>query len=148
VKCPFCTHNESKVLETRVSDDLETVRRRRECFGCGKRFTTYERVEHSPLTVIKRDGRRETFDREKLMRGLFRACERTTVSSEQIRTIVDAVERELRRSDTTEVPSNLIGNLVAEDLKKIDKVAYIRFASVFRRFVDLEEFEKELKKIS
>jgi len=147
VKCPFCAHSESRVLETRVSDDWITVRRRRECSGCNKRFTTYERVEHSPLSVIKKDGRRETFDRDKLRSGLYKACERTGVARLEIERIVDTIERELRASDSTEVESSALGNLVAEQLKLLDKVAYIRFASVFRRFVDVEEFEKELKRL-
>lgn len=147
MKCPFCTYSESKVLETRVSDDWETVRRRRECLGCAKRFTTYERLEHSPLSVVKRDGRRETFDREKLRRGLYKACERTTIESGQITAIVDTIERDLRTLTTTEIQSAHIGNLVAEELKKMNKIAYIRFASVFRRFVDVEEFENELKRL-
>lgn len=147
MKCPFCGHDESKVLETRVSDDWVTVRRRRECLRCAKRFTTYERVEHSPLSVIKKDGRRETFEREKLRRGLYKACERTTVSQKEIETIVENIERELRASESVEITSSAIGNLVAEELKHVDKVAYIRFASVFRRFVDLEEFEKELRRL-
>ncbi len=135
------------MLETRVSDDWITVRRRRECFGCSKRFTTYERVEHSPLSVIKKDGKRETFDREKLRHGLYKACERTAVSQKEIETIVDRIERELRGNESVEITSSAIGNLVAEELKLVDKVAYIRFASVFRRFVDLEEFEKELRRL-
>lgn len=147
MKCPFCAHSESKVLETRVSDDWITVRRRRECLQCTKRFTTYERVEHSPLSVVKKDGRRETFDRDKLSRGLYRACERTAVTRLQIEKIVDTIERELRANDSTEIESSQLGNLVAEQLKGLDKVAYIRFASVFRRFVDVEEFEKELKRL-
>lgn len=147
MKCPFCAHSESKVLETRVSDDWITVRRRRECLQCTKRFTTYERVEHSPMSVIKKDGRRETFDREKLRHGLYKACERTGVARSQIERIVDTIERELRANDSTEIESSILGNLVAEQLKLLDKVAYIRFASVFRRFVDVEEFEKELKRL-
>ena len=147
MKCPFCAHSDSRVLETRVSDDWITVRRRRECFGCNKRFTTYERVEHSPMSVIKKDGRHETFDRDKLRHGLYKACERTGVARLQIERIVDTIERELRASDSTEVESSALGNLVAEQLKLLDKVAYIRFASVFRRFVDVEEFEKELKRL-
>lgn len=147
MKCPFCAHSESRVLETRVSDDWITVRRRRECLACTKRFTTYERVEHSPLSVIKKDGRRETFDRDKLRSGLYKACERTAVARLQIERIVDTIERELRSNDSTEIESSILGNLVAEQLKLLDKVAYIRFASVFRRFVDVEEFEKELKRL-
>ena len=140
MKCPFCAHLESKVLETRVSDDGETTRRRRECLSCAKRFTTYERVETSPLTVVKKDGRRESFDRDKLRLGLIRACERTHVSLEQIDHIVTVVERQLRSEDSTEIVSTKIGDYVAERLKLIDKVAYIRFASVFKRFVEVEEF--------
>ena len=147
MKCPFCTCTESKVLETRVGDDLETVRRRRECFTCGKRFTTYERVEYSPLTVMKRDGRRERFDREKLLRGLHQSCERTRVTNDQIEQIVGHVEQKLRGQGSSEVTSASIGDIIAEQLKAIDKVAYIRFASVFRRFVDVEEFKKEIKKL-
>ncbi|KKR75992.1 MAG: Transcriptional repressor NrdR [Candidatus Levybacteria bacterium GW2011_GWA2_40_8] len=147
MKCPFCFHLESKVLETRDSEDWETTRRRRECLKCEKRFTTYERVENSPLTVVKKDGKREVFSRDKLKLGLYKACEKTVVKSNDIEKIVDEVERELRLEDRTEVESRKIGNLVAKQLKKIDKIAYIRFASVFKRFVDVEEFEKEVKKL-
>lgn len=147
MKCPFCADLESKVLETRDSEDGETTRRRRECLKCEKRFTTYERLETSPLSVVKKDGRREAFDREKLKLGIYKACEKTKVAREQIEKIVDEVERELRSEDSTEVESQKIGRLAANRLKKIDKIAYIRFASVFRRFVDVEEFEKELKKL-
>jgi len=147
MKCPFCTHLESKVLETRDSEDWETTRRRRECLKCTKRFTTYERLETSPLTIVKKDGRRETFDREKLKRGIYKASEKTTVSGDAIDKIVDEVERELRSENSTEIESRKLGRLAAKYLKKKDKVAYIRFASVFRRFVDIEDFEKELKKL-
>jgi len=147
VKCPFCSYQESKVLETRLSEDLETTRRRRECIHCTKRFTTYERVERSPLIVVKKDGRREQFDFEKLSRGLQKATERTRVSADDIEEIVNQVEQELRAQATTEIPSILIGEHAAQHLKKIDKVAYIRFASVFKQFVDVEEFEKELRKL-
>ena len=145
--CPFCNHQESKVLETRESEDLKTTRRRRECLRCGKRFTTYERVEASPLVVIKKGGRREEFDREKLKRGIIKACEKTRVSLEKIEEIVEGIERKLRMGKSAEVESKKIGQMVAQRLKKVDKVAYIRFASVFRRFVDLEDFEKELKRL-
>jgi len=145
--CPFCGHQESKVLETRESEDLKITRRRRECLKCQKRFTTYERVETSPLVVIKKGGRREEFDRDKLKRGLIKACEKTKISVEKIEEIVDWVERKLRSEDSAEVKSEKIGRLVAQKLKKIDKVAYIRFASVFRSFVDLEDFEREFKKL-
>ena len=148
MKCPFCLHQDSRVLETRLSEDLDTTRRRRECMKCVKRFTTYERVERSPITVVKKDGRREQFDFEKLMRGMQRATERTRVSVEQIEEIVNAVEQDLRSLATTEVSSGLIGEYAARYLKRIDKVAYIRFASVFKQFVDVEDFEKELKKLA
>lgn len=145
--CIFCTHTDTEVIETRVSDDGSTVRRRRHCPKCEKRFTTYERIEETPIMIIKRDGRRERFDREKVRRGLFNSCEKTTVTVEQIEEIVSLIEKELRQEDTTEIPSSVIGNLIAKNLKKLDKIAYIRFASVFRRFVDLEDFEKEIKKL-
>lgn len=147
MKCPFCSYQESKVLETRLSEDLDTTRRRRECIHCSKRFTTYERVERSPLIVVKKDGRREQFAFEKLHRGLQKATERTRVSADDIEEIVNKVEQELRAQATTEIPSILIGEQAAKHLKKLDKVAYIRFASVFKQFVDVEEFEKELKRL-
>ncbi|OGG29903.1 transcriptional regulator NrdR [Candidatus Gottesmanbacteria bacterium RIFCSPLOWO2_01_FULL_49_10] len=147
MKCPYCNHENTEVLETRDSEDLSVTRRRRTCPKCEKRFTTYERIETVPLTVIKKDERRETFDREKLKRGIWRASGKTTIKADEVDRIVDEVERELIGGDTTEVGSKKIGELVAKRLKKLDKVAYIRFASVFRRFVDVEEFEKEVKKL-
>jgi len=147
MKCPYCAHSATDVIETRDNEDLTVTRRRRQCARCTKRFTTYERVEHVPLTVIKKDERRETFDREKLKRGIWRASGKTTIKAQDIDRIVDEVERELIGGDSTEMSSQKIGDLVAKRLKKLDKVAYIRFASVFRRFVDVEEFEKELKKL-
>jgi transcriptional repressor NrdR len=147
MKCPYCAHTATDVIETRDNEDFTVTRRRRQCARCVKRFTTYERVEHVPLTVIKKDERRETFDREKLKRGIWRASGKTTIKTQDIDRIVDEVERELIGGDSTEMSSQKIGDLVAKRLKKLDKVAYIRFASVFRRFVDLEEFEKELKKL-
>lgn len=147
MKCPYCAHTATDVIETRDNEDLTVTRRRRQCAQCAKRFTTYERVEHVPLTVIKKDERRETFDREKLKRGIWRASGKTTIKAQDIERIVDEVERELIGGDSTEISSQKIGDLVAKRLKKLDKVAYIRFASVFRRFVDVEEFEKELKKL-
>lgn len=147
MKCPYCNHEDTDVIETRDSEDLSVTRRRRNCPKCEKRFTTYERVETVPLTVIKKDDRRETFDREKLRRGIWRASGKTTIKAEDIDRIVDEVERELISGDTTEIVSKKIGELVAKRLKKLDKVAYIRFSSVFRRFVDIEDFEKEVKKL-
>lgn len=147
MKCPYCSFDNTDVIETRDSEDLSVTRRRRTCTKCDKRFTTYERVEHVPLTVIKKDERRETFDREKLQRGIWRASGKTTIKAEDVNRIVDEVERELIGGDTTEVLSKKIGELVAKRLKKLDKIAYIRFASVFRQFVDIEDFEKEVKKL-
>lgn len=143
--CPYCGSKENDVVETRDSDDLDVIRRRRGCVDCGKRFTTYERVENVHLTVIKKDGRREQFTREKLKIGLLKSCEKTTVGLSDIERIVTDIERELRGAESVEIQSLHIGGLVAERLKARDKVAYIRFASVFKRFVDIEDFEKEVK---
>lgn len=145
--CPYCGSNESEVVETRDSEDLDTIRRRRACQSCDKRFTTYERVETVNLIVIKKDGRREQFHRDKLKSGILRASEKTTVPLDVIEHIVAEVEREFRSSDSVEIESKKIGQMVAARLKKIDKVAYIRFASVFKRFVDAEDFEKEAKRL-
>ncbi len=147
MKCPYCSNNDTEVIETRDSEDLAVTRRRRGCGKCAKRFTTYERIETVPLTVSKKDHRREPFDRGKLERGIWRASGKTTLKSEDIRRIVDEVERELIGGDATEVTSKRIGELVARRLKKLDKLAYIRFASVFKQFVELEDFEGELKKL-
>lgn len=145
--CPYCGGKESEVVETRDTEELDTIRRRRACFGCEKRFTTYERVENISLIVIKRDLRREQFNRDKLRKGLLKSCEKTTVPTEIIEKIVLDIERELRLMAKLEVESSRIGQMIAERLKEIDKVAYIRFSSVFRRFVDVEDFEREVKKL-
>lgn len=147
MKCPYCSHDNTDVVETRDSEDLGTTRRRRECSKCEKRFTTYERVESVPLIVIKKDGRKEQFERDKLKHGILKACEKTLVGLEDIERIIDEVDRELRGLDGVEIESKKLGQMVATRLKKIDKIAYIRFASVFRRFVDVEDFEKELHKL-
>lgn len=147
MKCPYCGSNETEVVETRDSEDLETIRRRRACLKCEKRFTTYERVENINLVVIKKDGKREQFNRDKLKSGIIRSCEKTKVPIDDIEKIVVDVERELRGADSVEVGSQKIGQMVAQRLKKIDKVAYIRFSSVFKRFVDVEDFEKEVKRL-
>ena len=147
MKCPYCGSTESEVVETRASEDVDTIRRRRECLQCKKRFTTYERIENVNLVVIKKDGRREQFDRDKLKRGIARSSEKTSVPMEEIEKIVTEVERELRGADSVEIESKKIGQMVALRLKKLDKVAYIRFSSVFKRFVDVEDFEKEVKKL-
>lgn len=145
--CLFCKHSNTEVIETRVSEDGTTVRRRRVCSKCAKRFTTYERIEDLPILVIKRDGRRERFDRDKLRSGMIKAVGKTTVTADQVEQIIGKVESKLPEYGKTEIPSLQLGEMVAEELKKFDKVAYIRFSSVFRRFVDVEEFEKELKKL-
>lgn len=147
MKCPYCGSNETEVVETRDSEDLETIRRRRACLKCEKRFTTYERVENINLVVIKKDGKREQFNRDKLKSGIIRSCEKTKVAIDDIEKIVVDVERELRGADSVEVGSQKIGQMVASRLKKIDKVAYIRFSSVFKRFVDVEDFEKEVRRL-
>jgi transcriptional repressor NrdR len=147
MKCPYCGSKDTEVVETRDSEDLETIRRRRECISCGKRFTTYERIENINLIVIKKDGKREQFDRDKLKRGIIRSCEKTKVSVDDIDRIVTETERELRGADSVEVESKKIGQMIATKLKTMDKVAYIRFSSVFKRFVDVEDFEKEVKRL-
>ena len=147
MKCPYCGSKDTEVVETRDSEDLETIRRRRECLACNKRFTTYERIENINLIVIKKDGKREQFNRDKLKAGIIRSCEKTKVSLDDIEKIVTEIERELRGADSVEVESKRIGQMVASRLKTLDKVAYIRFSSVFRRFVDVEDFEKEVKKL-
>lgn len=145
--CIFCNHINTDVVETRVSEDGATIRRRRSCEKCAKRFTTYERVENISIIVIKKDGRRERFDREKLMRGIIQATDKTDVTLDQVESIIQLIEGELKQGDSTEIESKHIGELVARHLKEIDKVAYIRFSAVFKRFVDVEDFEKELKKL-
>ena len=147
MKCPYCGNNQTEVVETRDNEELETIRRRRACVSCGKRFTTYERIENIDLYVIKKDGRRELFNRDKLRKGMITSTEKTKISVETVEKILSEVERELRSRDSVEVKSKEIGDLVAKHLKKLDKVAYIRFASVFKRFVDVEDFEKEVKKL-
>ncbi len=146
MKCPYCSAKETEVVETRDNDDL-AIRRRRACQQCDKRFTTYERIENVNLTVIKKDGRRERFSRDKLKLGILKACEKTTVPVDTVEKIVAEIERELRGHDTVEVESKVIGQLAANRLKTLDKIGYIRFSSVFRRFVDVEDFEKEVRKL-
>lgn len=147
MKCPYCGSRETEVVETRDSEDLETIRRRRACIKCEKRFTTYERVENVNLVVLKKDGKREQFDRDKLKNGILRSCEKTSVTVDDVERIVTEIERELRGGESVEVESKKIGQLVSIKLKKLDKIAYIRFSSVFKRFVDVEDFEKEVKKL-
>lgn len=148
MRCLFCQNSTTEVIETRVSEDKKKIRRRRSCPSCKKRFTTYERVEELPILVVKRDERRERFDREKLLSGIFKAVGKTTITADQVEAIVDKIEQEIGQSGRAEISSGQIGDKVAVQLKDKDKVAYIRFASVFKRFVDVEEFERELKKLA
>ena len=145
MKCPFCGHQEDKVVDSRVSSNGASIRRRRECLGCNKRFTTYEHLEEQPLMIIKKDGRREPFDRHKLLAGLVKACEKRPVSMDDLERLVDELERELSQQFEREVPSREIGERVMKKLHAIDPVAYVRFASVYREFKDVEQFMRELK---
>ena len=147
MKCPYCAYSESKVIDSRPTEDDEKIRRRRECLSCGKRFTTYEIVETTPLMVVKKDKSRQIFDREKLMRGLIRACDKRPVTSEMLDGIVDRIEQSYVNRMVREVSSEELGELVLLELKKLDKVAYIRFASVYRDFSDVETFISELQKL-
>ncbi len=147
MKCPYCSHFDTAVLDSRDSEDLASIRRRRECLKCEKRFTTYERVATIDLVILKKDGTREQFDRDKLLSGFMKATEKRPVSVEEIERTVDAIERELRRKDTVEIPSKTVGEIVMRKLRVLDKVAYIRFASVYRSFEDVESFEKEVKSL-
>ena len=145
MKCPFCRHPKTRVVDKRNLEGLDTIRRRRECLTCGRRFSTYERIEWTGVSVIKKDGRRESFDRDKLLAGLLKACEKRPISREEIEKRVSGIEAELYNYGSREVPAQVIGELVMDRLKDLDKVAYIRFASVYREFTDLKSFEKELK---
>jgi transcriptional repressor NrdR len=146
MKCPYCQNDESKVLEKRDSKEGIT-RRRRQCLNCSKRFTTYERVESIELYVVKKDRRREIFDPNKLMRGIQRACEKRPVSRIKIEKIVDDIEIKLRKANKSEIKSQKLGEMVATRLKRLDKVAYIRFASVYKEFADIDSFTSEIKKL-
>ena len=145
MNCPFCNHTGSRVVDSRDVRSGSEIRRRRECADCGKRFTTYERVDELPTTVVKRDGRRESFDREKLLTGLLRACEKRPVPRKELVAVVDAVESKLAARDVREMSTEEIGNMVIEELRRLDQVAYVRFASVYRRFEDINQFMDELR---
>ncbi len=147
MKCPYCGYGESKVIDSRPTDEGERIRRRRECLKCNKRFTTYEVIETVPIVVIKKDKSRETFDRNKLLNGLLRACEKRPVSIETLEKIVDEIENMLQNSLDREVPSSLIGKYAMEKLKNVDEVAYVRFASVYRQFKDINTFMEELSRM-
>jgi len=145
MNCPFCGHPDNRVVDSRDIRSGVEIRRRRECAECGQRFTTYERVDELPTTVVKRDGRRESFDREKLLNGLLRACEKRPVPRRDLVAMVDSVESALAAREVREMSTEEIGNLVIEELRRLDQVAYVRFASVYRRFEDVTQFMDELK---
>ncbi|MBS3131211.1 transcriptional regulator NrdR [Candidatus Woesearchaeota archaeon] len=147
MKCIYCSHPETKVVDKREPEDLSTTRRRRECLKCGKRFTTYERPETVEIVVVKKDGRRERFDRQKLLSGVLKSCEKRPVTADSIQKLVSDIESDLKEKGENEISSRKIGSLVMKKLKSLDKVAYIRFASVYREFEDLESFEEELEKL-
>jgi transcriptional repressor NrdR len=146
MKCPYCKNIEDKVIDSRMSGDGLNIRRRRECLKCGKRFTTYEYVEKALLMVVKRDGTRKQFDREKIKTGILKACEKRPISMDKIDQMVEEIEREIQKKSDKEVKSTDIGNIVMEKLYELDEVAYVRFASVYRRFKDVSHFMTELKK--
>ena len=145
MKCPYCAHLGDKVVDSRESREGEVIRRRRECLGCGKRFTSYERIDEIPYMVVKKDGSRERFERQKLIAGLLKACEKRPVSVAALEAVADRVESTLQQRAEKEITTNEVGAFVMEELKKLDKVAYVRFASVYRHFRDIGEFMTELK---
>lgn len=147
MKCPFCTHSESKVIDSRESKNGIRIRRRRECLSCERRFTTYERIEEIPYMVVKKDGRRQPFDNQKLLRGMLKACEKRPVPVAKLEEIVEEIESALQERQEKEINVSEIGQLVMKKLKALDKVAYVRFASVYREFKDVLEFKKELEKL-
>ena len=147
MKCPFCGWNESKVVDSRPSDEYAVIRRRRECEKCAKRFTTYERVDELPLTVIKKSGTREVFDTHKIINGLIKACEKRPISIEILQNIANDIEKELKNTMEQEIESRRIGEMVMNRLKEMDEVAYVRFASVYRQFKDIDSYIEEIKKL-
>ncbi|MBI5745785.1 MAG: transcriptional repressor NrdR [Nitrospirae bacterium] len=147
MKCPFCSTLEDKVVDSRLSKEGEAIRRRRECFSCKQRFTTYERVEEMSLMVIKKDGRRETFDRQKILQGLKKACEKRPISVMTLEEVAGNIEKRLLERGDTEIPSSIIGEEVMNRLMDLDKIAYVRFASVYKDFKDTSQFEEELRAI-
>lgn len=147
MKCPYCGTNRDKVVDSRSSNNGKNIRRRRECLKCGKRFTTYERLEEMPLMVIKKDGRREPFDRNKILAGFTKACEKRPVGTEKLEKIADAIEMQIQKNFEKEVKASVIGELAMKQLHSLDEVAYVRFASVYRQFKDINQFMKELKQL-
>ena len=147
MKCPFCSHENTRVIDSRPAEDNNSIRRRRVCDECGKRFTTYEKIETIPLIIIKKDNNREAYDRAKIEAGVLRACHKRPVSAQQITTLVDEVENEIFNREEREIPSGTIGELVMNKLKDLDAIAYVRFASVYREFKDVNTFMDELKSV-
>ena len=147
MRCPYCSYSESKVIDSRPAEEGTTIRRRRECLSCGKRFTTYEIIERLPLLVIKRDGSRQSFDRMKVIGGMVKACEKRPVPVDQIERVADEIEQELQSSLEREVSSEQIGEMIMDRLRDMDQVAYVRFASVYRQFKDINTFLDELNKL-
>ena len=147
MKCPYCQNTETKVTDKRDAEEVNLTRRRRECLKCEKRFTTYEKIETSNILVIKKDGRKEQYSRDKIKKGLKKACEKRPVTDERIEAEIDAIEMQLLKNEKGEISSKDVGELAIKALKKLDKIAYIRFASVYREFADLEDFNEELKKL-
>lgn len=145
MRCPFCKQDNDKVIDSRASNESSAIRRRRECLECARRYTTYERIEELPLRVVKKDGSRVPFDRQKILSGLFKACEKRPVSMEKLEQIASSIEQQCAEQFDREVPSQYIGNLVMQELRKLDQVAYVRFASVYREFKDVAQFLEELK---
>jgi transcriptional regulator NrdR len=147
MRCPFCSHIEDKVVDSRESKEGDSIRRRRECLGCGRRFTSYERIDEIPYMVVKKGGRREIFERTKILAGLLRACEKRPISVAQLEAIVDEVEKTVQDTSDRELPTTEIGKIIMKRLKALDKVAYVRFASVYLEFEDVSEFMSELKNL-
>ena len=147
MKCPFCNYYETKVVDSRPTDEGQAIRRRRECIKCSKRFTTYENVEEIPLIIVKKDGNRQPYDRNKVLNGILKACEKRPVSLSVIEETVDEIEKNLYNSMEKEVTSQHIGEMIMDNLKNIDEVSYVRFASVYRQFKDINTFMEELKKL-
>jgi len=147
MKCAYCGHEETQVVDSRDTENLEATRRRRSCLKCSKRFTTYERVEEADIVVEKKGGKRERYNRQKVLNGILKACEKRPIPLEKIEKVTDEVESELRKRDSVEIESKVIGNILMRKLKSLDKIAYIRFASVYREFEDLDKFVEELEKL-
>jgi len=147
MKCPYCSYEETQVIDSRDTENLESTRRRRECSKCKKRFTTYERVEEADIVVVKKDGKRERYERQKLMNGVIKACEKRSIPLEKIEKLVDYVESDLRKRDSVEIESKILGRITMRKLRSLDKVAFLRFASVYLEFEDIDRFEEELEKL-